>query len=139
MNRVSLSIAVLSASSILFAASSKAAPTSPESTITVSLPTADFNPSVPSSTVIIQPVVTTNIDPSLNYVAFQGDFTFDSAVVSFSYPYIEGAGLTATGWNFSGHIYNTGPGTIKTLRLADRRRAGGHPGTPGWPHNPPNP
>src|SRR5437879_2434184 len=55
--------------------------------ITISLPIASFDNSVPNSTVIIQPVMTTLIDNTttggLNYVGFQGDFLFDSAVVTF--------------------------------------------------------
>ena len=84
-----------------------------EPTITVSLPIASFDTSVPSSTVIIEPVMTTLIDPTttngINYIAFQGDFTFDSAVVSFATPQVQGAGLTATNWNVSSNILNTGP------------------------------
>ena len=83
----------------------------------MTLPTAGFNPSVPGSTEIIQPVVTTNIDSSLNYIGFQGDFTFDSSVVSFSSPFAEPAGLTATGnWHVSLGILGTG--TIKTARIS---------------------
>src|SRR6266571_2445203 len=48
--------------------------------ITVSLPTDNLDNSVPISTVIIEPVMTTLIDPTttggLNYVGFQGDFLF---------------------------------------------------------------
>ena len=44
-------------------------------TIVVSLPTDTFDTSIPIATVIIEPLNTTNIDPSLNYVGFQGDFT----------------------------------------------------------------
>ena len=51
-------------------------------------------------------------------IGFQGDFTFDSAVVSFSTPQVQAAGLTATNWNVSSNILNTGPGSIKTLRLS---------------------
>src|SRR5450432_4194191 len=104
--QITLSVVLLSVSAILFASSFKAAlPGSPQADvvaqpgffpplplgpgptptpspvpITVSLPIASFDTSVPIATVIIQPVNTTNIDPSLNYVGFQGDLTFDSAV-----------------------------------------------------------
>ena len=63
-------------------------------------------------------MVTTTIDPSLDYVGFQGDFTYDSAVVSFSTPQVQKAGLTAGNWNVSANIFNSGPGTIKTLRVS---------------------
>src|SRR6185436_15253998 len=86
--------------------------------IKVSLPTDSFDTSVPIANLIIEPFVTTNIDPSLNYVGFQGDFTFDSAVVTFSAPFVQAAGLTASNWNVSANILNTGPGTIKTLRIS---------------------
>jgi len=68
--------------------------------------------------VIIEPVVTTFIDSSLNYVGFQGDFTFDSAVVTFSNPPIQKAGLTSGNWNVAAGILNSGPGTIRTLRIS---------------------
>ena len=88
--------------------------------ITVSLPIDTFDTSVPSATVIIEPVTTTLIDPprGLNYIGFQGDFTFDSAVVTFATPQVQPAGLTATNWNVSANILNTGPGTLKTLRIS---------------------
>ncbi len=86
--------------------------------VTVSLPSDSFNTSVPSSTVIIEPVVTTLIHPSLGYTGFQADFIFDSAVVSFSSPFAQPAGLTGTNFNVSANILNTGPGTVKTLRIS---------------------
>ena len=86
--------------------------------ITVSLPTATFDTSVPIATEIIQPVNTTLINAATtsgaNYVGFQGDFTFDSAVVTFSAPFVQAAGLTATNWNVSANILNTGPGTTQS-------------------------
>jgi hypothetical protein len=52
--------------------------------------------------------MTTLINPmttgGLNYVGFQGDFTFDSAVVTFATPQVQGAGLTGTNWNVSSNI-----------------------------------
>src|SRR5262249_46486585 len=56
------------------------------SNISVSLPVDTMDPSVPSSTVLIKPVICSNIDSNLNYVGFQADFTFDSSVVSFASP-----------------------------------------------------
>src|SRR5436309_720438 len=72
--------------------------------ITVALPIDTFNTTVPASTVIIEPVTTTLIDSTTtggaNYVGFQGDFTFDSAVVGFDTPQVQRAGLTSdTSWN----------------------------------------
>src|SRR5438477_9013206 len=65
----------------------------------VSLPIDTFDTSVPIGTVIIEPVASSNIDAGLNLVGFQGDFTFDQTVVSFSNPPLQKAGLTAGNWN----------------------------------------
>src|SRR5436189_4191767 len=46
-------------------------PTPPQ--VKVSLPVDTMDTSVPLATVIIEPVVTTFIDPGLDYVGFQGD------------------------------------------------------------------
>src|SRR5438552_1212339 len=84
----------------MLSAQTKAAPSG--SGITVTLPTVSLDTSVPSSTVIVQSIMTTNIDPSLNYIGFQGDFTFDSSVVTFPNPVVQAAGLTGSGWTVSG-------------------------------------
>ena len=65
-----------------------------------------------------QPVVTSAINGADNLIGFQGDFTFDSAVVTFQSPPVSSAGLTANNWNVTGNVLNTGPGTIKTLRIS---------------------
>src|SRR2546429_178944 len=79
-------------------------PLPPQGTgITVSLPVDTMDVSVPISTVIIEAVVTTNIDSSLNYVGFQGDFTFDSTVVTFANPPAQKAGLSGGNLNVSGN------------------------------------
>lgn len=88
----------------------------PPTLTTVSLPTATFDISVPIDTVIIEPMVTTYIGPSLNYIGFQGDFTFDERVVSFTSPFVQAAGLTATGWTVAANIL-PGAGPIRTLRV----------------------
>ena len=90
----------------------------PAPVITVSLPIDNFDTSVPTSTVLFKPVTTTFIDPNLGYVGFQGDFTFDSTVIGFSPPGVQAAGLTGTQWSVSVSIINTGPGTLKTLRVS---------------------
>ena len=141
--QITLSVALLSVSAILFASSFRAAPTAPQAgfypplpqavpnlqpailnpSITVILPTATFDTSVPIATVIIQPVTTTLIDPTttggLDYVGFQGDFTFDETVVKFvSATPVSAAGLTVTtgGWSVLGAVL-AGPGPIRTLRV----------------------
>ena len=94
-----------------------AAQTPTPAPVTVSLPTDTFDTSVPIATVIIEPVATTNIDAGLNYVGFQGDFTFDQTVVTFSSPPLQKAGLTAGNWNVTGNVL-PGPGPIRTLRVS---------------------
>src|SRR6267142_707083 len=92
--------------------------------VTVSLPIDAFDTSVPASTVIIEPVTTTLINSTTtggaNYIGFQGDFTFDSAIVGFATPQVAAAGLTAgpPAWTLSFSILNSGPGTIKTGRIS---------------------
>src|SRR5437773_2017974 len=85
--------------------------------VTVSLPTATFDTSVPISTVIPEPVAATNIDASFNLVGFQGDFTFDETVATFSAPPVQNSGLTAGNWNVTGNVL-PGPGPIRTLRVS---------------------
>ena len=86
--------------------------------LTVSLPNVNLDSSVPISTVIVQPVTTTNIDPSLNYIGFQADFTFDSSVISFMAPVVQAAGLTGSGWTVAGNILPNPPTGIRTLRVS---------------------
>ena len=97
--------------------------------IKVTLPTANFDNSVSSTTNIILPVTTTQIDsfpnpgpnPTPNpgdpgYIGFQADFSFDSTIVTFQAPMVQPVGLTATNWNVSAGILGTGP--IKILRVS---------------------
>jgi len=63
-----------------------------------------------------QMVTTTALNSGDNLVGFQGDFTFDSSVVTFQNPVVSGTGLTGTNWNVSGNVI--GAGTIKTLRVS---------------------
>ena len=76
----------------------------------------------------IFPVNTTLIDPTTtggnNYVGFQGDFVYDSAVISFVTsgtlsPPVQRAGLTSDpNWNVSANILNNQTGTLRTLRIS---------------------
>ena len=97
----------------------------------ITLPTTNFTTSIPTTANLVIGVTTTQIDPFPNpgpnpspnpndpgYIAFEGDFTFDSAVITFQSPFVQPAGLTNNNWNVSGNIINTGPGTIKTLRVS---------------------
>ena len=68
-------------------------------------------------TTFTQPVVTSAIDPADNQVGFQGDFTFNSTVVTFQNPPVSGAGLTGSNWNVSGNVL-PGGGPIRTLRVS---------------------
>src|SRR5205085_5990546 len=69
------------------------------------------------STVIPEPVATTNIDASFNLVGFQGDLTFDETVVTFSAPPVQNSGLSAGNWTVTGNVI-PGPGPIRTLRVS---------------------
>ena len=64
-----------------------------------------------------QPVVTSAINPADNQVGFQGDFTFNSTMVTFQNPPVSGAGLTGSNWNVSGNVL-PGAGPIRTLRIS---------------------
>lgn len=108
-------LALIAASSFLFAGVAMGA--GPRQAITVSLPTASLDNSVPISTIIPEPVSTTTIDAALNLVGFQGDFSFDETVITFATPPVQNAGLTAGNWNVSGNII-PGPGPIRTLRVS---------------------
>jgi hypothetical protein len=65
----------------------------------------------------IAEVATSTIDAKDNLVGFQGDFTFDSTVITFESEPVEKAGLTEGNWNVTGNILS-GPGPIKTLRIS---------------------
>ena len=54
--------------------------------ITISLPIDTIDTSVPSTTILLKPVNATQINAAQNLVGFQGDFVFDSSVVSFTTP-----------------------------------------------------
>ena len=99
--------------------------------IKVFLPIDTFSTSVPTTTVIIEPVTTTLIDNSTtqgtNLVGFQGDFTFDSAVIGFATsgvnaPPVQRAGLTSDpNWNVSSNVLpgpGPTPGTLRILRVS---------------------
>lgn len=94
------------------------------SIVKVILPWATFDTAVPVTTILTQPVGTDFIDSNLHYIGFEGDITYDSAVVNFSSPYVETSGLTSTNWGVAGNIINSGPGTLKTLRIAGRANDG---------------
>src|SRR5882672_6655554 len=102
--QITLSIALLSVSAILFASSFKAAPGRTEpivlaqagfypslplpadpdgQTLTVSLPIATMDTSVPIATVIPKPVNCTPVVAGQRLIGFQGDFLFDSAIFNF--------------------------------------------------------
>ena len=87
---------------------------SPILVATVSLPVATINSSL---TTFVQPVATSAINPADNLVGFQGDFTFNSSVVTFQSTPTQGAGLTANNWNVTSNII-PGTGSIRTLRIS---------------------
>src|SRR5438105_15124897 len=100
----SVTLAITTSLVIGGVASAGSSPTPTPPPVMVSLPIATFDTSVPIGTVIIEPVASSNIDASRNYVGFQGDFTFDQTVVSFSSPPLQKAGLTGGYWNVSGSV-----------------------------------
>ncbi|HEY6121346.1 MAG TPA: DUF4214 domain-containing protein [Pyrinomonadaceae bacterium] len=84
----------------------------------VNLPSASV--STPTVTNFTLPVTTTNIDPALNLVAFQGDFTFDPTVVTFQSPAVTKSGLTAGAiWSVQANLCP--PGTTCTPSLQTLR------------------
>jgi CSLREA domain-containing protein len=85
----------------------------PSAVAIVSLPITNISSVAPPFT---RPVTTSAISAGDNLIGFQGDFTFDTSVVSFQSPAVSAAGLTATNWNVSANIL--GAGTIKTLRIS---------------------
>ena len=80
----------------------------------VSLPTNTISTSV---TTFTEPVVTSAINAANNLIGFQGDFTFDSSVVTFQSTPVSSAGLTASNWNVTGFV-QAGGGPIRTLRIS---------------------
>jgi hypothetical protein len=70
-----------------------------------------------ATTDFTQAVVTTLINGGDNLVGFQGDFTFDSTVVTFQATPVGGAGLTGTNWNVSANVL-PGGGPIRILRVS---------------------
>jgi hypothetical protein len=95
--------------------------TCPSLPISVALPVAFIGPS--PSGVVLMPVTTTFIDSTIppgdpsGSIGFQGDFTFDSSVITFASPFVQRGGLTSDpNWNVSANIL--GSTTIKTLRIS---------------------
>ena len=92
--------------------------------ITVSLPIDSMDISVPIGTVLIKPVMTTLIDSTTtgghNLIGFQGDFVFDSTVVTFATAYAQAAGLTAgpPSWTIAGNIEPGGGPTSRIARIS---------------------
>ena len=62
-------------------------------------------------------VATSTIDSKDNLVGFQGDFTFDSTIITFENEPVQKAGLTSGNWNVTGNVLD-GPGPIRTLRIS---------------------
>jgi hypothetical protein len=81
----------------------------------VSLPIATVNLATTNFTV---PVATSTINLEDNLIGFQGDFTFDSNVITFQNPAVSKAGLTggSGNWTVTGSIL-PGTGPLRTLRV----------------------
>ena len=83
----------------------------------VSLPTNTISTSV---TTFTEPVVTSAINAANNLIGFEGDFTFDSTVVTFASPPVSAAGLTggSPSWTVAGNILAGGGPTSRILRVS---------------------
>jgi len=86
----------------------------PSTVAALSLPKAAVDTTV---TNFVAQVAATTINVGDKLVGFQGDFTFDSSVVTFQDPPVQPAGLTGGNWNVSGNIL-PGTGKIRTLRIS---------------------
>jgi hypothetical protein len=80
----------------------------------VALPNAVVDTSM---TNFIAGITTSAIDGKDNLIGFQGDFTFDSTVITFESEPVQKAGLTSGNWNVTGNVLD-GPGPIRTLRIS---------------------
>ena len=81
---------------------------------TVALPNVAVDTSMIN---FIAGVATSTIDVKDNLIGFQGDFTFDSRVMTFESEPVQKAGLTSGNWNVTGNVLD-GPGPIRTLRIS---------------------
>ncbi len=86
----------------------------PSTVHAVTLPNTFIDSSV---TNVTAGVTTTKINARDRLVGFQGDFTFDSRVITFQDTPVQAAGLTRENWNVSGNIL-PGSGPIRTLRIS---------------------
>src|SRR5215831_2910577 len=146
--QITLSVALMALSAILFASSFKAAPQAtqegfypplpnqqtgfypplpnqpdgvcPSVPVAVSLPVATIGPS-PSGVILVH-VSSSLIDSTTtngaNLVGFQGDFTFDSTVINFNSPFVQRGGLTSDSNWNVSGNVLTTTSTIKTLRIS---------------------
>jgi hypothetical protein len=90
------------------------APEVPSTVASIALPDI----SVDSSKAGFTAAVTTSvIDSRSNLVGFQGDFDFDSRVITFEGEPVRKAGVTGGNWNVSGNVL-PGSGPIRTLRVS---------------------
>lgn len=81
---------------------------------TLSLPNISISP---KSTNLIIPIKVSYIGSNSKIVAFQGDFTFDSSLITFETVPIQKAGLTAGNWTVAGNVMSS-RGNLKTLRIS---------------------
>src|SRR5689334_10466014 len=101
----------------------------PANSQTVSLPNDSLYTAVPIDTIVIEPVITTAITPTLDemgnctdncFIGFQGEFTYDSSVIDFPPGIIPGAaGLTANGWDVGVCKRTSGAGTMGTIKKVE--------------------
>jgi spore coat protein A len=90
------------------------APEVPSKVASVALPNITFDS---GKTGLTAAVTTSSVDPKNKLVGFQGDFTFDSRVITFESEPVQKAGLTSGNWNVSGNVL-PGSGPIRILRVS---------------------
>jgi hypothetical protein len=132
----SMAVVLICLSAILFASNFRAdTPQQPKRTTRFGGPDGSFPPVpisviAPTFTMDIadgfgineQTVSVSNVDPALQYNGFQGDLIFDSAIAEpfliHGNPVARGGLTSNSPWNVSGVVLNSGPGTLKTLRIS---------------------
>lgn len=81
---------------------------------TLSLPNISISP---KSTNLVIPIKVSYVGSKSKIVGFQGDFTFDSSLITFETMPVQKAGLTAGNWTVAGNVMSS-RGNLKTLRIS---------------------
>lgn len=81
---------------------------------TLSLPNISISP---KSRNLVIPIKVSYVGSKSKIVGFQGDFTFDSSLITFDSMPVQKAGLTAGNWTVAGNVISS-RGNLKTLRIS---------------------